>query len=855
MNSHRLLSVGIFLFLLTIACVYSFSILSNETVEYYQISENIKSTDKSVNVVELSNKIVLSSDSKNPAKIKLLNPEYKTYRINHYGDNGDLVGFKIVNSTEIQCLSITEWSTYEILGIDNISYGDGWTHYDYVDGSQAHKLAPINYLRWDDEWRPKSEMNFSSGDWPYLVEEFDTYYLITRLDDSLTLAKAYRTYDFQPYKIGVQLTLLPVQLNGLSTLAGDYWYITMPQSLKETAKHLNWDNKLPTISNETGFILNQSENVSGEWLPNYKYKNIGDELRLYYNQVARDFGIASTEITFNFNSYVINGSTGWANTSYSNFAYDRNTGYLILPDNVTDGLVLYHKMSGSGGITSYDMNLTSDNNGTLTDMNTGLDNCTGNCSGWNSSGKYGNCIVFDGVDDYVATTFNANQDIGCGNPFTIEAWIYLKINNDYAAVLYGGGTSRFYFIIKDTNNPFIGMGDWFSETSGVPITMNTWQHFVTTYDGTNVKVYVNAGTPWDSGNIGSKDFDNVNLGIGGPFYLFNGFIDSVRIYNRTLTYDEINQTMSNTMVTTDNVTHWHDAGSGYRTASFIVNMTTPTNTNYTVWYADNGSSFTQIGGTYTGNQTPSITGTKYQNTDLRIVMNGNTTATPEEMEVTFVTETSAAAPSITSWQNNKTSNNTLDFTINTSEEVNFNATANQTITTWNWYKDDVDQSWNYDNITLNWSSTGLKHVVVNATNANGTSSSITWNVTVESLTDSSFTVTLPAGQTAINFTATTSKDTLLQPDNQTAGTPIINVTNTGNIQQSFRFYLNSTVTNVLTYISLSSDLSNPVELNTTTTTIIITNLAASDSDNVWMYCNLSTPAPGTTGKLLTVNSS
>jgi len=89
------------------------------------------------------------------------------------------------------------------------------------------------------------------------------------------------------------------------------------------------------------------------------------------------------------------------------------------------------------------------------------------------------------------------------------------------------------------------------------------------------------------------------------------------------------------------------------------------------------------------------------------------------------------ASAITSYQNNKTLNDTLDFTINTSESVLFNATANQTITTWNWYKDTADQSHNYDNITLDWSTQGLKHVVVNATNTNGTSNSITWNVTVE----------------------------------------------------------------------------------------------------------------------------
>ena len=98
----------------------------------------------------------------------------------------------------------------------------------------------------------------------------------------------------------------------------------------------------------------------------------------------------------------------------------------------------------------------------------------------------------------------------------------------------------------------------------------------------------------------------------------------------------------------------------------------------------------------------------------------------------------AGAPNITTWENNKTSNNTLDITINTSESVNFNATANQTITTWNWYKDDADQSNNYDNISLSWSTSGLKHVIVNATNTNGTSPSITWNVTVESLVDTSY---------------------------------------------------------------------------------------------------------------------
>ena len=128
-------------------------------------------------------------------------------------------------------------------------------------------------------------------------------------------------------------------------------------------------------------------------------------------------------------------------------------------------------------------------------------------------------------------------------------------------------------------------------------------------------------------------------------------------------------------------------------------------------------------------------------------------------------------------------------------------------------------------------------------------------LTVSAASDTSFTVTLSAGQTQINFSAVKSIDTMLEPDGQNLTIPIVVVENTGNIAQSFRFYMDSTVNNILTYTSLANDLSNPVEINTTTTTVIISNLAASDSDDVWMYCNLTRPSPGSSEKTLTINSS
>jgi hypothetical protein len=89
-----------------------------------------------------------------------------------------------------------------------------------------------------------------------------------------------------------------------------------------------------------------------------------------------------------------------------------------------------------------------------------------------------------------------------------------------------------------------------------------------------------------------------------------------------------------------------------------------------------------------------------------------------------------APPGIISWSNNKTNNDSLTPVVNTSEPVNFNATANQTITSWNWYLDGVNQNNNYDNFTVFWNTAGTKTVQVNATNSNGTSNTITWNITV-----------------------------------------------------------------------------------------------------------------------------
>ena len=94
-------------------------------------------------------------------------------------------------------------------------------------------------------------------------------------------------------------------------------------------------------------------------------------------------------------------------------------------------------------------------------------------------------------------------------------------------------------------------------------------------------------------------------------------------------------------------------------------------------------------------------------------------------------EETISIPEITSWCNNKTNDAELNtIIINTNETIKFNVTANQSINTWNWSKDNVDvQDNNYDNFTTYWEDPGIKTLSVNGTNSNG-SDTITWKVTV-----------------------------------------------------------------------------------------------------------------------------
>jgi len=217
-----------------------------------------------------------------------------------------------------------------------------------------------------------------------------------------------------------------------------------------------------------------------------------------------------------------------------------------LPTN-PENLVLFLPMDDASGSTAYDYS-GNRNNGTLTNMNT-----TGNTtSGWQTSCKYGSCLRFDGVNDYV--TFGSPSILNFGTrDFSLSAWFNItSLPSAWKTIISKGDSGAYgYGIEISSSNGYTcsiqaAAGSNTHLSSGTP-TLNVWHNIVCVYDrDTNMYLYVDGvlrvnNTAWMLNNSGSVSTSSV-LTIGShdtTVWYFNGTIDEVMIFNRSLTQGEI----------------------------------------------------------------------------------------------------------------------------------------------------------------------------------------------------------------------------------------------------------------------------------------------------------------------------
>lgn len=202
-------------------------------------------------------------------------------------------------------------------------------------------------------------------------------------------------------------------------------------------------------------------------------------------------------------------------------------------------LVAYYKFDENTGTSVGDSvgTKTGTFNGSGTKWATGKINSGGNFV--QASSHYVNIPGFNNIMNYAAmsmsvwgkfTSFPSDSRV-CGNSDT-------GANNGGIMLSVSNTQGKFYFTV--------GNGTARGQANFSGITTATWYHMVGTYDGANVKLYINnvIGTSATlTGSINAVATD-LNIGrqpaYGGVDYV-NGVIDEVGIWNRALTSAEVGE--------------------------------------------------------------------------------------------------------------------------------------------------------------------------------------------------------------------------------------------------------------------------------------------------------------------------
>jgi len=267
----------------------------------------------------------------------------------------------------------------------------------------------------------------------------------------------------------------------------------------------------------------------------------------------------------------------------------------------------------------------------------------------------------------------------------------------------------------------------------------SWRMASTAGGSANVSYNTPASFTINSGTIDWLNIENLSSNQVCKLYLNDDKIDSKEALNGSVNFTE-NILYSGTYhvqctapSTPSTITSWSNSKTNNNNLTVTVNISEQVNFRATAdqtidtwnWYkdgVDQNNNFDTLSTSWDSE------GTKLISINAT---NSNGISNTITWTITVVTVNAPSSqPQITSWKNSKTDNNNLTVTVNISEQVNFRATADQTIDTWNWYKDGVDQDNNFDTFSTSWDSEGTKLISINATNSNGISNTITWTVTV-----------------------------------------------------------------------------------------------------------------------------
>lgn len=203
------------------------------------------------------------------------------------------------------------------------------------------------------------------------------------------------------------------------------------------------------------------------------------------------------------------------------------------PNNLSEGLISYW---------SFDSNANDNhrnNNGSITGATGG------------QTGILNDCYYFDGTDDYIRIS-DDDFVLSDGSPISVNIWLKISqiegvpisaFQDPYTEIEAGFG-------IYNNNRWYMGDGtNWKYETAGL-LTNSEWNMYTMTYDGDKMKVYRNNSLLNTSSSFTAKyETYNGYLSIGEDNRygnkFFEGYIDEVGIWEKTLSEKEISYLYNN----------------------------------------------------------------------------------------------------------------------------------------------------------------------------------------------------------------------------------------------------------------------------------------------------------------------
>ncbi|GAJ08873.1 unnamed protein product, partial [marine sediment metagenome] len=177
-----------------------------------------------------------------------------------------------------------------------------------------------------------------------------------------------------------------------------------------------------------------------------------------------------------------------------------------------------------------------------------------------TDGIIGKAIDFDGAGDF----FNIGDSQPAFDNLTILAWVKISGDSDNCIVcktdttLTDGEFEFSYGLVEDEFRINYNDGSgWVGgpHTGTDSVELDTWYFVAVTFDSIDMNIYLDGELKaTDSAPTSDLASNSVDVYIGARVrdatsYVLNGFLDEVRIYNRTLSTDEIKAIYENTVGT------------------------------------------------------------------------------------------------------------------------------------------------------------------------------------------------------------------------------------------------------------------------------------------------------------------